>query len=241
MSVRVESVSVRLGGRDVLNDVSLDVPRGARLAIVGRSGSGKTTIMRLLVGLLQPDRGSVFVAGETVLESTLASVRRKLGYVVQEGGLFPHLTAKENAMLVPTHLRWTEEKKEQRTRELAELVRLPPDLLDRFPAQLSGGQRQRVSIMRALALDPEVLLLDEPFGALDPVVRAELHRGLVEIVRTREKTMCIVTHDMIEAERLCDSIAVIEEGVIVEHGSMKGVRQNPQHEATRALFAASAA
>ena len=191
--------------------------------------------MRVMVGLLSASSGTIEVAGET----TAPRIRRKVGYVVQEGGLFPHLTAKANAMLMPHHLGWTPEKMESRTRELAELVRLPADLLDRFPLQLSGGQRQRVGLMRALALDPEVLLLDEPFGALDPVVRSELHRGFREIVSQQKKTLCIVTHDMIEAARLCDRIAVLEEGRVVEAGRLPEVRAKPAHDATRALFAAS--
>src|SRR5262249_4057760 len=147
---------------------------------------------------------------------TPSAIRKKIGWVVQEGGLFPHLTARENAMLMPRHLGWAEEKMSARAKELAELVRLPLNLLDRFPVQLSGGQRQRVCLRRALALDPEVLLPDEPFGALDPVVRAELHKGLRAIVVQEKKTMCIVTHDMIEAARLCDRIAVLDEGAVVE-------------------------
>jgi len=239
--LRLESIGVRLGGRDVLKDVSLEAPRGARLAIVGRSGSGKTTIMRLFVGLLSPDRGAIFVADEKLENATKTAVRRKIGYVVQEGGLFPHLSAKENAMLMPRYLGWSEEKMEERTRDLAELVRLPREMCNRLPAELSGGQRQRVGLMRALALDPDVLLLDEPFGALDPIVRRELHIGLSEILREQNKTMCIVTHDMIEAERLCDRICVLEEGSIVEAGAMNDVRATPKHDATRALFAASEA
>lgn len=235
--IRVEKLNVVLGGQPILREVSIHVEPGACLAVVGRSGSGKTTLMRALVGLVRPTSGTIAVEGETTVEG----IRKKIGYVVQEGGLFPHLTARENALVMPRHLGWTEEKMSARIQELAELVRLPSELLDRYPLQLSGGQRQRASLLRALALDPRVLLLDEPFGALDPVVRAELHHGLVDIVREAKKTMCIVTHDMIEAERLCNRIAVLDGGVVVEHGPTRDVRKQPRHEATRALFAASEA
>jgi osmoprotectant transport system ATP-binding protein len=173
--------------------------------------------------LLGASSGTIEVVGEISVDA----IRRKVGYVVQEGGLFPHLTAKDNAMLMPRHLGWAPEKMEARTRELAELVRLPADLLDRHPLQLSGGQRQRVGLMRALALDPEVLLLDEPFGALDPIVRAELHRGFREIVSQQKKTLCIVTHDMIEAARLCDRIAVLEAGRLTQHGTWSELAAAP--------------
>lgn len=235
--IRVDKLNVVLGGQPVLRDVSIDVEAGGRLAVVGRSGSGKTTLMRAIVGLVRPSSGTITIAGETSVEG----IRRKVGYVVQEGGLFPHLTARDNALVMPRHLDWAEEKMSSRIRELADLVRLPVDLLDRFPLQLSGGQRQRASLLRAMVLDPEVILLDEPFGALDPVVRAELHGGLVEILREAKKTMCIVTHDMIEAERLCDRIAVLDAGKVVEHGPTNDVRTKPQHDATRALFAANEA
>jgi osmoprotectant transport system ATP-binding protein len=231
----VGNVGVRLGGREILTDVSIDVEASGRLAVVGRSGCGKTTLMRAMVGLITPSSGTIEVAGET----SVPAIRAKVGYVVQEGGLFPHLTARDNAMLMPRHLGWSEEKMSARSKELAELVRLPSDLLDRFPLQLSGGQRQRVGLMRALALDPEVLLLDEPFGALDPVVRAELHKGLREILAQQKKTLCIVTHDMIEAARLCDRIAVLEAGRVVESGSLGDIRAKPAHAATRALFEAA--
>lgn len=235
--IRVDKLNVVLGGHAILRGVSIEVDAGTRLAVVGRSGSGKTTLMRALVGLVRPSAGTIEVAGET----STAGIRRKIGYVVQEGGLFPHLTARENALVMPRHLGWTEEKMSSRIRELADLVRLPHELLDRFPLQLSGGQRQRASLLRALVLDPEVILLDEPFGALDPVVRAELHRGFAEILRETKKTLCMVTHDMVEAERLCDRIAVLDDGKVVEHGPTADVRKQPKHEATRALFAANEA
>jgi len=216
----------RFGGAPALGPVSLEVAPGERLALIGPSGSGKSTALRLLMGLLTPDGGSVRFQGEPIGPGDWER-RRRLGYVVQGGGLFPHLTAAGNVSLVARHLRWEEGRIADRLGELAALARLSPELLDRFPRELSGGQAQRVSLMRALMLEPEVLLLDEPLGALDPITRVELQRDLVAAFKALGKTVILVTHDLAEAAHLADRLALLRAGHIVQVGSLSTLRSAP--------------
>jgi osmoprotectant transport system ATP-binding protein len=214
--------------RPVIRETSLELEGGERLALIGPSGCGKSTLLRMVLGLVVPDSGTVRVGDVTVTEATARAVRRRVGYVIQDGGLFPHLSAEDNVSLVarldraPGDLR-------ARVRELADLVRLPAALLGRFPHALSGGERQRVGLMRALMLDPDVLLLDEPLGALDPIVRARLQEDLRDAFRKLGKSVLVVTHDMAEAAYLADSIAVMREGEIVQRGTMKELALAPAH------------
>jgi osmoprotectant transport system ATP-binding protein len=208
------------GARRVLDGVTLEVARGARVALIGPSGCGKSTALRLLVGLARADAGEVRVCDQAVGPATITALRHRIGYVIQEGGLFPHLSARRNVALLPRHLGWDDAKIAARVKELAELVRLPDDLLDRHPLELSGGQRQRVALMRALALDPEVLLLDEPLGALDPLVRAELQDDLRALFERLGKTVVLVTHDLAEAAHLAGEIVLMRDGRIVQRGAL---------------------
>jgi osmoprotectant transport system ATP-binding protein len=205
-------------------ELDLDIARGATTVLIGPSGCGKSTVLRLLIGLVRPDAGEVWFDGRP-LDADLRAARRRMGYVIQEGGLFPHLTVAANVAL-PARAQPRREAR-SRVRELALLVRLPEALLERYPHELSGGQRQRVSLMRALMLDPEVLLLDEPFGALDPVVRAELQQDLRHIVRTLDKTTVLVTHDLAEAAVLADEVVILNEGRIAAHGAADAVLERP--------------
>jgi len=211
----VSLVGVRFSydSRLVLDDLHLAVPAGQSLALVGRSGVGKSTVLKLINRLLLPDAGSVSVEGRDTRDWDPIRLRRRIGYVLQEIGLFPHLTIEDNVALVPRLEGWTVERRRARARELLELVGLPPDeFAGRWPRELSGGQRQRVGVARALAIDPPILLMDEPFGALDSITRQELQAEFQRIRRHLRQTMILVTHDMGEAHALGDRVGVLEGG-----------------------------
>ncbi|MBX5482382.1 MAG: ABC transporter ATP-binding protein [Myxococcaceae bacterium] len=223
----LHQVSKRYGAHTALHPLDLTVEAGQRLVLIGPSGSGKSTLLRLMVGLDEASTGEVRFGQERVTADRSAALRRRLGYVVQGGGLFPHLTALENVSLVARHLGWDRERRLARASELAQLVRLPDDVLERYPIQLSGGQAQRVSLMRALMLDPEVLLLDEPLGALDPITRHELQTDLREIFQRLQKTVVMVTHDLGEALYFADRIVLMREGRIVQDGPPADLLERP--------------
>jgi osmoprotectant transport system ATP-binding protein len=210
---RLRGVQKTFGGQLAV-DVDLDLARGRTTVLLGPSGCGKSTLLRLCMGLVLPDAGEVRFDGVALDRAA----RRRIGYVIQEGGLFPHLTAAENVAL-PARGRPRGEL-DARLAELAELVQLSPSLLLRYPLELSGGQRQRVSLMRALMLDPEALLLDEPFGALDPIIRAELQQDLRRIAHTLAKTVVLVTHDLGDAATLADEVILLRAGRVVQRGAL---------------------
>jgi osmoprotectant transport system ATP-binding protein len=216
--IELRGVRKTLGGRDVIRPIDLTVAAGRTTILLGPSGCGKSTLLRLILGLLWPDEGEVVIDGQRLTPAAVLTVRRRIGYVVQDGGLFPHLTATNNAALVARHLGWSRDRIAARIADLAELVRLSTDFLTRYPAQLSGGQRQRVGLMRALVLDPAVLLLDEPLGALDPLVRAELQTDLRDVFRTLGKTVVLVTHDLSEAAYFADEVLLLRDGRVVQRG-----------------------
>ncbi|MEO6238252.1 MAG: ATP-binding cassette domain-containing protein [Vicinamibacterales bacterium] len=201
----------------MLRGLDLEIATGETLALVGRSGAGKSTLLKLINGLIVPDRGSVIVEGRDTREWNPFALRRRIGYVLQEIGLFPHMSVTQNVGVVPRLLRWDAARTTARVAEMLTLVGLPPEIYaDRSALELSGGQRQRVGVARALAADPPILLMDEPFGALDPVTRAELHREFRRIQSAMRKTVVIVTHDMAEAFALAGRVGVIDEGVIAQ-------------------------
>jgi osmoprotectant transport system ATP-binding protein len=217
--IAFEGVQFRRGERHVLRGITLEVRRGETVALVGRSGAGKSTILKLINRMLEPADGRVLVDGRDTRAWHPTVLRRQTGYVLQEVGLFPHMTVAGNVGLVPALANWPQERIDKRTFELLDLVGLPPrEFAARWPDQLSGGQRQRVGVARALAADPPVVLMDEPFGALDPITRAELHREFGRIQRQVRKTIVLVTHDMREAFTLADRIGVLDAGVLVECG-----------------------
>jgi osmoprotectant transport system ATP-binding protein len=225
--LELAGVSRSFGGTRALHPLDWVVPPRRTTALIGPSGCGKSTILRLLLGLLAPDTGTVRFDGEALAPDNLVRLRRRMGYVIQDGGLFPHLDARGNVALLARHLGWDEARVEGRLGELCELTRFPRDGLDRFPAQLSGGQRQRVSIMRALMLDPDVLLLDEPLGALDPMIRSDLQADLRRIFRSLGKTVVLVTHDIGEAGFLGDEIVLLRAGRVVQRGSLGQLVERP--------------
>ncbi|MGB0723726.1 MAG: ATP-binding cassette domain-containing protein [Gammaproteobacteria bacterium] len=211
----------------VIREVDLAVAPGTTLALIGPSGCGKSTLLRMMNGLLSPDTGEVWVKGERLVAANTQSLRQGMGYVIQEGGLFPHLDARQNITLMADHLGWPADRIESRLGELLRLTHLGGDLLGRFPGELSGGQRQRVALMRALMLDPEILLLDEPLGALDPIIRYDLQAELKGIFQALGKTVVLVTHDLAEAAYLADEVVLLEDGRIAQRGRMVDLVERP--------------
>ncbi len=211
--VEFDKVSFSAGGRPVLRDLCLDIARGETLVLLGRSGAGKTTALKMVNALLTPDSGTVRVEGRPVAEWNVVSLRRRIGYVIQETGLFPHFTVARNVALVPELEGWSRARADERVRTLLALLGMPPELyLQRYPRELSSGQRQRVGVARALAVDPSILLFDEPFGALDPVTRHDLQELLRVLTQRLQKTALFVTHDVREALKLASRIALLHEG-----------------------------
>jgi osmoprotectant transport system ATP-binding protein len=215
------------GAVTALHPTDFEAAPGTTTALIGPSGCGKSTMIRLMVGLIEPSAGSVEFDGRPLLAASLMEARRRIGYVIQDGGLFPHLTAAGNVTLMARELRMSPAVSETRLRELCELTRFPLDGCGRYPAELSGGQRQRVGLMRALMLDPDVLLLDEPLGALDPLVRAALQADLKTVFERLRKTVVLVTHDMAEAAYLADRIVLLRDGRIEQDGTLEDLRDHP--------------
>lgn len=226
--LQLKNISKTYGSTMALKSIDLFIPEGKTTMMLGQSGSGKSTLIRIINGLIQPDYGgTVLFEGLPITRQNALTLRHKMGYVIQEGGLFPHLTAYQNIALMAHYLGWPTARIDKRVTELAQLSQLPMDMLSRFPTQLSGGQRQRVSLMRALVLDPDLLLLDEPLGALDPMIRSGLQTDLKEIFQTLGKTVVIVTHDIGEAGFLGDLIILLRDGQIVQQGSLPELVHTP--------------
>ena len=236
--VHFRDVSKIFGNDFAIREVNLEIERGQITALIGPSGCGKSTILRLIVGLVVAETGEMQFDDERITAGTIMKIRRRLGYVIQDGGLFPHLTARQNLALQPRLFRKSRDEIEKRIMELCELTKFPSSGLDRYPLELSGGQRQRVSLMRALMLSPELLLLDEPFAALDPLVRVNLQRDLKEICAQLRQTVLIVTHDLPEAAFLANDIVLVNEGRIVQRGSIADLRGKPANEFAREFISA---
>lgn len=225
--LQLSKVSKSYGNTQVLAPIDLQVSAGKTVVLIGPSGCGKSTLLRLIVGLVKSDSGVVTFNKTPVTVENVLRIRQKIGYVIQEGGLFPHLTVRENVVIMARYLRRDPAWINSRLAELGELVRLPQELMSRFPTELSGGQCQRVSIMRALMLDPELLLLDEPLGALDPMIRYELQQELKHIFNQLDKTVVMVTHDIAEAAYFGDSLVLIREGRVIQSGDFKEFVHKP--------------
>ena len=225
--IALREVSKRFGERVALDGVSIEVLPGTVHVLLGSSGSGKSTVLRVILGLVEPDRGDVLVDGTLVTESTRAGLVRRMGYVVQDGGLYPHLTAFNNVALPAEVHGWPPAQTRARAAELGAMVGLDDQSLRLYPRELSGGQRQRVGLMRALVLDPPLLLLDEPLGALDPIVRAELQGQLGRLFASLGKTVVLVTHDIREAALLATTITLMTAGRIVQQGAFADLVERP--------------
>jgi len=224
-------------GTYALQDINWSVQQGETMALIGESGSGKTTLLRLLNRLTEPSSGQVFIQGHPATNQDPIALRRRLGYVPQDGGLFPHWTIRRNVCLVPHLLQWSIEQQHDRLNTLLPLVNLDPSqIADRYPIELSGGQRQRVAVARALAADPPIVLLDEPFSALDPLTRHELHEQFLTLKSTLKKTMVVITHDLSEAFHLGDRITVLKDGHIHQVGTPKELMDSPATPYVTALL-----
>ena len=223
----LRQVTKRFGDTEAIAGVDVEVGEGTTTALIGPSGCGKSTLLRMIVGLVWPDSGDVEVEGVRVTPESVQQVRRGLGYVIQDGGLFPHLTARENTVLAAREFGWEATRIQERLMELVALTHFPEEGLDRYPLQLSGGQRQRVALMRALMLGPTVLLLDEPFAALDPMIRRELQEELGEIFGTLATTVLLVTHDLGEAAYLSDELVLLGGGKVVQRGTLDDLLDRP--------------
>lgn len=228
--ITMEHVTKRYteGGTASVADLSIVVPEGTTTALIGPSGCGKTTTMRMINRLIDPTEGKIIVNNEDVTKVDPVNLRRHIGYVIQQVGLFPHMTIAQNIAAVPKLLGWAEAKIKSRTEELLHLVGLDPkEMLKRYPRQLSGGQRQRIGVARALAADPPVLLMDEPFGAIDPIARTRLQDEFRQILQRVRKTVVLVTHDLDEAIRLGDRIAIMKSGKIIQYDTPDTVLSHP--------------
>lgn len=225
------------GRHFAVKEVSLQVEQGEFVVLLGESGCGKTSTLKMINRLIELSSGKITVAGQDITAIDPVLLRRTIGYVFQEIGLFPHLTVAENAASVPRLLGWSREKRRARSRELLEMVGLNPDHFGpRMPSELSGGQRQRVGVARALAARPEIMLMDEPFGALDPITRSGLQLEVKKLQRDLKLTVLMVTHDMMEALTLADRIAIMETGRIVACGTPRDLLKNPGHPYAEALL-----
>lgn len=225
--IELTDVRKSFGPVVALDGVTERFERGRTTVLIGPSGCGKSTLLRSIIGLVCPDAGQVRVDGTPVRADTVRALRHRTGYVIQEGGLFPHLTARDNATLAPHHLGWNDDDIEERLSSVCELVRFPVERLDAWPGELSGGQRQRVGLLRALMLEPDLLLLDEPLAALDPMIRSELQDELRALFRSLRRTVVMVTHDLAEADFFGDRIVLMRAGGIAQTGSITDLLERP--------------
>lgn len=234
--IRLEHVSKSFGQQQVLHDLDLTVPEGEFLTVIGRSGCGKTTMLKMMNGLEKPDSGKVFVEGRDVENADLIALRRSIGYVIQNKGLFPHMTVEKNITYVPV-ISGKRDKKENHALalKLLELVGLSADMAERYPAQLSGGQQQRVGIARALASKARLLLMDEPFGALDEITKRSMQNELLALREKLKMTIVFITHDIREAMKLGDRVLVMEEGRIAQLDTPEMIRKNPADDFVKEL------
>lgn len=228
--IDLQNIIKTYAGQRVLDDISFNIPKAKTVSLIGPSGCGKSTLLRIAMGLISQDSGTVRIAGIELTQENMLETRRKMGYVIQKGGLFPHLTARANCTLVAHYLAWDKAKIEERITELADLVKIEIEELNRLPNNLSGGQQQRISLIRALMLDPEIIVLDEPLGSIDPLVRYELQADLKSIFTRLKKTVLLVTHDLGEAAYLGDEIVLMKTGRVVQQGSIREIVKQPAND-----------
>jgi osmoprotectant transport system ATP-binding protein len=228
--LKLEGVTKSYGTTPALGPLDLALAAGSTTVVLGPSGCGKSTLLRIALGLIEPTSGKVHVGGIALSPTQLPLIRRRTGYVTQDGGLFPHLTARANTTIMARQAGWSDTRIADRLHELSALTSFPTPALGRFPGELSGGQRQRVALMRALMLDPDLLLLDEPLGALDPLIRYDLQEDLSNIFADAEKTVVFVTHDLTEAAHFADEVVLLENGTIAQRGPFSDLLYKPASE-----------
>ena len=233
-AIEFQGVEKRYGTTLALENITLEVPKGELVVLIGPSGCGKSTLLRLVNRMIEPSGGKLLVEGQNVLEADAVRLRRSIGYVIQSIGLFPHMTIFENVEVVPSLLNWDKLKKRSRAAELLNMVGLEPEKFgSRYPKQLSGGQQQRVGIARALAADPQILLMDEPFGAVDPITRERLQEEFLRIQREIQKTILFVTHDIDEAVKLADRICLMRDGKVEQYATPENLLAYPSSDFVR--------
>ncbi|WP_049627422.1 betaine/proline/choline family ABC transporter ATP-binding protein [Bacillus sp. JFL15] len=218
------------GGKKAVNSINLNIAKGEFICFIGPSGCGKTTTMKMINRLIEPTEGRILIEGRNIMEQDPVELRRSIGYVIQQIGLFPHMTIQQNITLVPKLLKHPAKERKERARELLKLVDMGPEYLDRYPHELSGGQQQRIGVLRALAAEPPLILMDEPFGALDPITRDSLQEEFKKLQKTLHKTIVFVTHDMDEAIKLADRIVILKAGEIVQAGTPDDILRFPANE-----------
>lgn len=218
------------GGKIAVDNLTLDIQKGEFIAFIGTSGSGKTTALRMLNRMVEPTSGTVTINGKDIMKMNPVTLRRSIGYVIQQIGLMPHMTIRDNITLVPRLLQWPKEKSEATAKHLISLVNLPESYLDYYPTQLSGGQQQRIGVIRALAAEQDIILMDEPFGALDPITRDTLQDLIKELQKDLNKTIIFVTHDMDEAIKLADKIAIMHDGKLIQFDTPDNILSNPVND-----------
>ncbi|SJZ54264.1 osmoprotectant transport system ATP-binding protein [Cetobacterium ceti] len=229
--IKIKNVSKIFNGKKVLKNINLEIKSGEFVVLIGQSGSGKTTLLKLINKLIKPTSGEIFIGEEDISKRNSISLRREIGYVIQKEGLMPHMNIGENIELIPKLLKWNKNEMENRSKELLNLVGLDPiDYYDRYPSELSGGQRQRVGIARALANNPDMILMDEPFSALDPITRENLQQEILSLQKELNKTIVFVTHDMDEALKIADKIAILKDGEIIQYDTPENILKNPINE-----------
>ncbi|MCD8796344.1 betaine/proline/choline family ABC transporter ATP-binding protein [Mammaliicoccus sciuri] len=221
------------GGKKAVNSINMEIESGEFIAFIGTSGSGKTTALRMINRMIEPTSGTITLDGKDLSKMNPVNLRRNIGYVIQQIGLMPHMTIRENIVLVPKLLKWTKEEKEKKAKELIKLVDLPESYLDLYPSQLSGGQQQRIGVVRALAADQDIILMDEPFGALDPITRDTLQDLVKTLQQKLGKTIIFVTHDMDEAIKLADRICIMSQGEIIQFDTPNNILKNPANDFVR--------
>jgi osmoprotectant transport system ATP-binding protein len=234
--ITLENISKFYGDQQALLDIELTFTDDVTTAVVGPSGSGKSTLLQMINGLVRPNHGTVAVFGKPIDYQCLPELRLRLGYAVQGTGLFPHLTVEANITLLARLIKWDAERIKARTEELMELVNLPLSYVQRYPHELSGGEQQRVGLCRAMILNPQVFLLDEPFGALDPITRNEIQREFLHLQRSEARTIILVTHDLREALKLAQRLVILDQGRLVQHGTCVEILENPANEFVRSFF-----
>jgi osmoprotectant transport system ATP-binding protein len=234
-AAELSNVSVRRGDVVALDDVSLALPVNCTTAVLGGSGSGKSTLIQLIIGLLTPDSGTITTFGETLVPDNVNTIRKRIGYAIQEIALLPHMRIRENIVLPAVLSNWTASEQEARLAELVELMHLPESVLDRYPHELSGGQQQRAGLCRAMMLRPELLLLDEPFSGLDTMTRRSIHAQFLELREKVPISTVLVTHDPDEATRLADYIVIMRRGKLQQFGPVNQVLERPANDYVRDL------